>query len=268
VTANKELLANCGAELCSRRLPRPGWTSSSRRRWPGASPHPAPEGVAGRRADPSDHGHRQRHHQLHPDPDERIDASYHDALAEAQSLGYAERDPTADVEGLRRRGQGGHPGQRGLRCPSGRRRRVPRRHQRYHPGGHRGRPSTGLQSSCWPSSNAPAGRRVPPQTGPGGAAGVRRRSRVAVRVHPAMVPLDPPAGCGPGLLQRGVRGGRCRRRAHVPRARGRRDADGQRRSRRPARRGPQSDDGRGGPQRDPCGASRSRPSTTCGPPTT
>src|SRR5690606_31418751 len=26
-------------------------------------------------------------------------ASYHDALAEAQSLGYAERDPTADVEG-------------------------------------------------------------------------------------------------------------------------------------------------------------------------
>ena len=25
--------------------------------------------------------------------------SYHDALAEAQSLGYAERDPTADVEG-------------------------------------------------------------------------------------------------------------------------------------------------------------------------
>ena len=27
-------------------------------------------------------------------------ASYHDALAEAQSLGYAERDPTADVEGF------------------------------------------------------------------------------------------------------------------------------------------------------------------------
>src|SRR5262249_56198542 len=26
-------------------------------------------------------------------------ANYHDALAEAQSLGYAERDPTADVEG-------------------------------------------------------------------------------------------------------------------------------------------------------------------------
>src|SRR6202035_11634 len=27
-------------------------------------------------------------------------ATYHDALAEAQSLGYAERDPTADVEGF------------------------------------------------------------------------------------------------------------------------------------------------------------------------
>src|SRR5499427_2299305 len=27
-------------------------------------------------------------------------ASFHDALAEAQTLGYAERDPTADVEGF------------------------------------------------------------------------------------------------------------------------------------------------------------------------
>ena len=37
-------------------------------------------------------------------------ADYDDVLREAQELGMAERDPTADVDGPRRGGQGGHPG--------------------------------------------------------------------------------------------------------------------------------------------------------------
>ena len=52
------------------------------------------------RADPPGARHRQRHHELHPDEDERGRRRLlGDALAEAQRLGYAERDPTADVEG-------------------------------------------------------------------------------------------------------------------------------------------------------------------------
>lgn len=47
--------------------------------------------------DHGDQGHSQRHHRLHPDPDRRRGQSYADALAEAQGLGYAEADSTADV---------------------------------------------------------------------------------------------------------------------------------------------------------------------------
>ena len=42
---------------------------------------------------------RQRHHQLHPQRDGAHGASYDEALAEAQGLGYAEADPTEDVTG-------------------------------------------------------------------------------------------------------------------------------------------------------------------------
>ncbi len=61
--------------------------------------HPAAARVAGRRRGHRRQGHRQRHHQLHPRPDAHPRPSFSDALAEAQRLGYAEADPTADVEG-------------------------------------------------------------------------------------------------------------------------------------------------------------------------
>ena len=43
---------------------------------------------------------RQRDHELHPDGDGARGRDYGDVLAEAQARGYAEADPTADVEGL------------------------------------------------------------------------------------------------------------------------------------------------------------------------
>ncbi len=55
-------------------------------------------------------------------------AAYADALAEAQALGLAERDPDRRRRGIRRRRQGRHPGRRGLR--------LRRRRCRRHPGGH------------------------------------------------------------------------------------------------------------------------------------
>ena len=54
--------------------------------------------------------------------------SYAEALAEAQRLGYAEADPTDDVEGARRRGEDGDPGHGRVRLARrarrGRRRRA------------------------------------------------------------------------------------------------------------------------------------------------
>ena len=41
-------------------------------------------------------------------------SEYASALAEAQALGYAEADPTADVEGFDARGKGRHPGRNRL----------------------------------------------------------------------------------------------------------------------------------------------------------
>ena len=69
-------------------------------------------------------------------------AGFDEALAEATALGYAEADPTADVDGLRRGGQGRDP----------RRPRVP------HPG-HRRRTSTAKASATSPRPTSPAPRR-------------------------------------------------------------------------------------------------------------
>ena len=64
-------------------------------------------------------------------------ASYADVLAEAQALGYAEADPTADVEGLRRRRQDRHRRQHRLRGRGRRRRRLARGHHGHHRRRHR-----------------------------------------------------------------------------------------------------------------------------------
>jgi homoserine dehydrogenase len=99
ITANKELLANCGAELFEAAASS-GVDLLFEAAVAGGIPliRPLRESLAGERirrvmgivngttnfilTRMSEQG-----------------ATYHDALAEAQSLGYAERDPTADVEG-------------------------------------------------------------------------------------------------------------------------------------------------------------------------
>ena len=101
VTANKELLANVGKELFET-AEGAGVDLLFEASVAGGVPlmRPLRESLAGDRIQPG-HGHRQRHDQLHPHADDaRRALRSRDALAEAQSLGYAERDPTADVEGF------------------------------------------------------------------------------------------------------------------------------------------------------------------------
>ena len=82
-------------------------------------------------------------------------AGFADALEEAQALGYAEAGPHRGHRGLRRRGQGGHPGRAGLPHRGDRGRRVPGGHHRRHPRGHRQRPGArATWSSCSPSASA------------------------------------------------------------------------------------------------------------------
>ena len=100
VTANKALLAEDGATLhaaARRSRGRPVLRGVGRRRDPAAAPAAR---VAGRRQGHPGARHRQRHHQLHPDPDgrDRRRASP-TRWPRPQALGYAEADPTADVEG-------------------------------------------------------------------------------------------------------------------------------------------------------------------------
>jgi homoserine dehydrogenase len=49
---------------------------------------------------PVDGRHHQRHHQLHPVRDARQGPGFCVVLKEAQRLGYAEADPTFDIEGV------------------------------------------------------------------------------------------------------------------------------------------------------------------------
>ena len=102
--------------------------------------------------------------------------TYAEALAEAQSLGYAERDPTADVEGFDAGAKAAIIATIafGAKVVAG---------DVYHEGisaitadRHRLRPPPrATSSSCWPSPSAST------------------TASVAVRVHPAMVPDAPPA---------------------------------------------------------------------------
>ena len=60
-------------------------------------------------------------------------ASYHDALTDAQGLGYAERDPTADVEGYDAAAKAAILASVAFGDTGGRRRRLPGRDQLDHP---------------------------------------------------------------------------------------------------------------------------------------
>ncbi|MCL2393358.1 MAG: homoserine dehydrogenase [Acidimicrobiaceae bacterium] len=100
VTANKELIANCGAELWEAAA-NAGVDLLFEAAVAGGIPliRPLRESLAGE--------HIRRVMGIVNGTTNFIlskmsdgGASYHDALAEAQSLGYAERDPTADVEGF------------------------------------------------------------------------------------------------------------------------------------------------------------------------
>lgn len=100
VTANKELLANCGAELFEAAATA-GVDLLFESAVAGGIPliRPLRESLAGERI-------RRVMGIVNGTTNfiltrmSEAGASYHDALAEAQSLGYAERDPTADVEGF------------------------------------------------------------------------------------------------------------------------------------------------------------------------
>ena len=99
VTANKELLANCGAELFEAAATA-GVDLLFESAVAGGIPliRPLRESLAGERI-------RRVMGIVNGTTNfilsrmAEAGATYHDALAEAQSLGYAERDPTADVEG-------------------------------------------------------------------------------------------------------------------------------------------------------------------------
>ena len=100
VTANKELLANCGAELFEA-ASTAGVDLLFEAAVAGGIPliRPLRESLAGERI-------RRVMGIVNGTTNfilskmSEAGTSYHDALAEAQSLGYAERDPTADVEGF------------------------------------------------------------------------------------------------------------------------------------------------------------------------
>ena len=157
---------------------------------------------------------------------DRMDATgagFADALDEATALGYAEADPTADIEGFDAAAKAAILA--GLAF-----------HTRVTAADvHRegitevtaadvaSAPGDGLAwSSCWRSASV----------GPDGES-------VTARVHPAMIPRTPSAGRGPRGVQRGVRRGRGRRPADVLRPRRRRRADRERGARRPGRGVPQ-----------------------------
>lgn len=100
VTANKELLANCGAELFEA-ASSAGVDLLFEAAVAGGIPliRPLRESLAGERIRRVMGIVNGTTNFILSKMSESA-SSYHDALAEAQSLGYAERDPTADVEGF------------------------------------------------------------------------------------------------------------------------------------------------------------------------
>ena len=100
VTANKQLLSQHGEELWAAAREH-GVQLRFEAAVAGVVPgHPRPAGVAGRGARRPPARDRQRDDELHPQPQWPTPARRTtDALAEAQELGYAEADPTEDVNG-------------------------------------------------------------------------------------------------------------------------------------------------------------------------
>ena len=99
VTANKALMAECGTQLAQLAHQNDAdlfYEAAVGGRYP--DPARAAH-LARRRTHQSGHGHRERHDELHPLQDDERGQRLRGALNEAQALGYAEADPSADVEG-------------------------------------------------------------------------------------------------------------------------------------------------------------------------
>ena len=113
-------------------------------------------------------------------------AGFAEAVEQAQALGYAEADPTADVEGFDAAAKAAILASLGLPHPGRRGRRPPRGHHRGHRRRRGGGPGHGLRRQA--ARHLRAGR----------PAGLERQSKwhgpegVSVRVHPAMIPLSHP----------------------------------------------------------------------------
>ena len=195
VTANKELLANCGAELFEA-ASLAGVDLLFESAVAGGIPliRPLRESLAGERI-------RRIMGIVNGTTNfilsrmSESSASYHDALAEAQSLGYAERDPTADVEGYDAAAKAAILANvafgAGVVAGDVYREGI----ERHHPGRHLRGPPSRLRRQAAGRDRAPERRRRR-LDGVGSGSGPSR--------HGA---LDPPPGLGPGLVQRRVRGG-------------------------------------------------------------
>ena len=100
VTGNKALLAEHGREIFARAAEKEGarvLRGFDRRGHPDHQDDPRGAHRQPHRQHPR---HHQRHEQLHPHPhDRRRVWSFAEALAEAQAHGYAEADPTLDING-------------------------------------------------------------------------------------------------------------------------------------------------------------------------
>ena len=104
-------------------------------------------------------------------------AGFAEALEEATALGYAEADPTADVEGFDAAAKAAILASLAFHTRVTRRRRAPRGHHRGHRRRRGQRQGDGLHHQA-------ALHRLPGST--------RRRESVSVRVHPAMIPRTHP----------------------------------------------------------------------------
>ena len=236
-----------------RRRRRRASTCCSRRRSPAASRsiRPLRESLAGE-PHPPRHGHRQRHDQLHPHPDDRGGRRYGDALAEAQSLGLRRARPHRRRRGLRRRRQGGDHRVDRVRRPGRRRRRLPRGHQPDHRRRHRVRHAPRLRRQ------AARHRRADPTT-------ARSRCASTRRWCPLPHPLASVRDSFNAVFVEGDAVGV----ADVLRPRRRRPPDGERGARRPHRRRRQPAQGharrrsaRSAEARDPADRRDDVPSTT------
>ena len=145
VTANKALLAQHGAELA--RLAEAG-RRHDRLRGRGRGRHPDRQDAARgprRQPHPARLRHPERHLQLHPDRRcARPAASSTTVLQEAQQLGYAEADPSFDIDGIDAAHKLALLVGAGVRLPAGLRRGLHRGHPPRLAARHRVRERDGL----------------------------------------------------------------------------------------------------------------------------